>query len=135
MHFCTAYVAIAGDKNQIVHRGRFNPVSWPEIEVLRAVHGDDSVTEVNPFVEVEQDPRAERERLVLIYGGEALNLCFPGRNPRMDMNAPEVEPAYGAEWKNPLTQLHEFVPNAPEPTTDPKSNGKLAKGKKPEEPF
>lgn len=143
MHFCTAYVAIAGDKGQVVHRNLFNPVSWPEIEVLRHVHGDDAVLEVKPFVHVSQDVRAERERLRLIYGDEAINACFPGRNPRMEIDAPEADIAYGARWKNPMTQLEETIFDSrlaqPEPPLTPEGESKAGNKKAPEkvpaEPF
>jgi hypothetical protein len=133
MHFCTAYVAIAGDKDQIVCRNFFNPVSWPEIEVLRFIHGDDAVTEVQPFVYVERAERAERERLILLYGGEPIAACLGARNARIDMDAPEADIAYGSVWKNPLTQLEETIEAAPTPAVD-EPDHKLAKppGRKPE---
>jgi hypothetical protein len=113
MHFCTAYVAIAGDRDQVVCRNFFNPVSWPEIEVLRFIHGDEAVTEVKPFVYVERAERAERERLVLNYGIEYVTACLGARNARIDMDAPEADIAYGSVWKNPLTQLEETIESAP----------------------
>ena len=79
MHFCTAYVQIAGDRDQTVYRDEFAPVSWPETELLRSIHGDDSVHTVIPFVRVDQSPRDERVRLVLRYGKEAVDAGFwPG---------------------------------------------------------
>jgi hypothetical protein len=133
MHFCTAYIAIAGDRDQIIHRNAFDPVSWPEIEVLRHIHGDESVTEVAPFVHVRQDVRAERERLALKYGADAINACFPGRNPRMEIDAPEADIAYGALWKNPLTQLEETIFDSrlarPEPSLTPEGESKAGKKK------
>ena len=30
MHFCTAKVMVAGDKDQVVYRDEYNPISWPE---------------------------------------------------------------------------------------------------------
>ena len=64
MHFCTARIALAGDTGQIAIRDRFSPVSWPELEVIKTLHGDDALLEVQPFVKVPQPPKAERDRQV-----------------------------------------------------------------------
>lgn len=112
MHFCTAKVMVAGDKDQVVYRDEYSPVSWPEAELLRSIHGDDAVLELKPFVHVEQNPREERARLVLRYGREYVDACFPGRGGNIMTDAPEADIAYGARWKNPLTQLEEVIPES-----------------------
>ncbi len=110
MHFCTAKVMVAGDKDQIVYRDEFAPISWPEAELLRTIHGDDAVLELKPFVRVDQNPREERSRLVLRYGREYVDLAFgQGRGGNIEMEAPEADIALGAQWKNPLTQLEETI--------------------------
>ena len=127
MHFCTAYVQTAGDRDQTVYRDAFNPISWPEVEVLRQLHGDESVHTVTPFAWVQQSPREERIRLVLKYGKEIVDTAFgQGRGDRIEVDAPEATLAHGARWKNPLTQLEETVP---EPETElPPSKQRNAKG-------
>ena len=111
MHFCTAYVQIAGDRDQTVFRDFFTPVSWPEAELLRSIHGDESVHTVIPFVHVQQSPRDERTRLVLRYGKDYVDAAFgQGRGDRIEVDAVEADIAYGAVWKNPLTQLEETIP-------------------------
>ena len=109
MHFCTAMVMVAGDKDQIVFRDKFNPISWPEAELLRVIHGDDAVLELKPFVRVDQAPHEERMRLVLRYGKEYVDDCFPGRGANIITEAPEADIAFGERWKNPLTQLEETI--------------------------
>ena len=109
MHFCTAMVMVAGDKDQIVYRDEFNPISWPEVELLRSIHGDDAVFQVKPFVKVDQNPREERVRLVLRYGKPYVDECFPGRGGNIITEAPEADIAFGETWKNPLTQLEETI--------------------------
>lgn len=109
MHFCTAMVMVAGDKDQIVYRDEFNPISWPEVELLRSIHGDDAVYQVKPFVRVDQNPREERTRLVLRYGKPYVDECFPGRGGNIVVDAPEADIALGEVWKNPLTQLEETI--------------------------
>jgi hypothetical protein len=116
MHFCTAKVAIAGDEQQIVHRNHFNPVSWPEIEVLFVLHGDGSVSEIKPFVDVPSDEREERDRLDRIYGENVVSkgdadhaAVYPGRNPNMQMKGPSITQVPGTRWKNPISGRMEIV--------------------------
>jgi hypothetical protein len=117
---------VAGDKDQIVFRDKFNPISWPEAELLRVIHGDDAVLELKPFVHVNQTWRAERHRLVLRYGVEYVEKCFPGRG-NIEVDAAEADIAHGALWKNPITQLEETVASEPEPETKRTPSGKFAK--------
>lgn len=110
MHFCTAYIALAGDEQQVAYRGPFDPISWPEVEVLRQVHGDEAVRNVKPFVFVEQDARAEQQRLLLIYGTVVTDAVYRGRKPVIEMDAAEMdilEP--GAVWMNPITREVKLV--------------------------
>ena len=122
MHFCTAKVMVAGDKDQVVYRDEYAPISWPESELLRSIHGDDAVLDLKPFVRIEQSQRDERQRLVLRYGREYVDACFPGRGGNLMMDAPEADIAYGRIWKNPLTQLEETV--EPLPPTGEESQGR-----------
>jgi hypothetical protein len=65
---------------------------------------------VKPFVRIDQSPRAERERLLLRYGKEYVDIAFgQNRNANIEMEAPEADIAYGEKWKNPLTQLEETI--------------------------
>jgi hypothetical protein len=107
MHFCTAHIALGGDDRNILHRDEFSPVSWPEIEVIRVLHGDDSVTQIRPFVEVYQDPRAERNRLAGIYGDKPLEIRWGGRNAPTEMEAPRATLASDTYWFNPLSRQTE----------------------------
>lgn len=103
MHFCTAHINLAGDIAQVVVRDEFNPVSWPEIEVIRSTHGENAVSKAKPFVRVKQSAKAEKERLILIYGLDAVESVFPGRNPQMEMEAVDTRlPSKTPEWGAPL---------------------------------
>jgi hypothetical protein len=119
MHFCVALVAIANDDQQVVPRGPFEPISWPEVEVLRTLHGDEAVREVKPFVYVEQTAKAEKERLGLIYGEVVHKQVWVGRNARMELDAAEMtllDP--GTPWLNPLTGAVETTPAEEEITVE-----------------
>jgi hypothetical protein len=109
MHFCTAAVAIGGDTRNTMIRGEFSPVSWPEIEILRIVHGDQSITDVSPFVRVPQSPREERARLADIYGEPPLAVAWGGRSAPGEVEAPGVDLKAGVAWFNPLTHRVEIT--------------------------
>jgi len=102
MHFCKCDVKIAGDLRNVVPRAEFNPVSWPEVEVLRAIHGDDAVENVVPFVDVKQTAKEEKERLRHLYG-PVVDEVYPGKNPQIEMTAAGAKlPEQIPLWKNPI---------------------------------
>lgn len=120
MHFCKANIAIGGDDRNVAARAEYSPVSWPEIEILRLVHGEQSVTEVQPFAEVRQSAREERDRLALIYGPELCAHAWGGRSSPTEMEAPGVKLRAGVSWLNPLTNEEEVTGGgeAPESSED-----------------
>ena len=114
MHFCTATIALAGDNQQVVRRDHFQPVSWPELEVLRFLHGDDAISEVEPFAFVQQPPKEERERLQLLYGKQPVDACFGQRGVnQIEVDAAGAKIIDGVEWKNPLTNQVEVTGEDP----------------------
>jgi hypothetical protein len=104
MHFCKANVQIGGDIRNVMYRNEFDPVSWPEVEILRAVHGNESVLDVEPFVAVEQRPRDERERLLFLYGEGPLRVVWGGRNAPDEMEAAGATLVADTLWFNPLSR-------------------------------
>jgi hypothetical protein len=112
MHFCRADIAIGGDRNNIFHAGEFAPVSWPEILLLQYVHGDDAIDQVEPFVQVPQSAKAERQRLIFKYGEPTVLEIF-ARQPIAQMEAPRAILAKGAPWFNPITMRQEIVGENP----------------------
>lgn len=104
MHFCTAYVALSEDTNQSVFRGEFNPISWPEVQIIQSLHGEGSVDQIKPFVDVPSTAKEERDRLAGIYGGDVVEKCWPGRNPNMTLTAPKATLKAGVQWRNPISR-------------------------------
>jgi|LakMenEpi03Aug12_release.lakeMendotaPanAssembly.Ray.scaffolds.fasta_scaffold33132_8 hypothetical protein len=103
MHFCKATIRVSGDVRTVIVRDTHNPVSWPELEILRALHGDESISDVKPFIRVEQSSKDEKERLRQIYGNAVAEGVFPGRNPQMEMDAPGAKlPTEKISWRNPI---------------------------------
>lgn len=141
MHFCMAKIAIGGDDLNVYAAGAFDPVSWPEIMVLQAVHGDVAITDVQPFVEYDQNPRDERQRLSEKYGEEIVASVFGGRQVPREMDAAGVVIKPGIMWMNPITREVCVTGNghasdvAPAETVDemlsgtPRVGGRFAKAK------
>jgi hypothetical protein len=88
MDYVECKIMLGGDSGSIVVRGPTRPVSWPEVAVLQYIHGVDSVFDCK-FVRSEPaTARGEKDRLAGIYGGEVVELIFPGRQPMMDGKFP-----------------------------------------------
>ncbi len=103
MHFCKATIALGEDIRNVAIRDEYSPISWPEMEVIRAMHGDGSVTQIIPFVAVPQSSRAERQRLSLIYGDAPCAAVWGGRSGPSEMEAPEATLRPGVTWINPIS--------------------------------
>ena len=66
------------------------------------IHGEESITDVIPFVQMDQSPKAEKDRLNMIYGETTVTEVW-GRRPPQEMEAPKATLVGGLVWKNPLT--------------------------------
>lgn len=109
MHFCKANIALGGDDRNVVVRTEANPVSWPEIEILRLLHGGQGITQVVPFAKVNQSARAERDRLATIYGDDVCATAWGGRSSPSETEAPDVHIEPGVSWRNPITEQVEIT--------------------------
>jgi len=84
IQYCICKINLAGQNCHTVIYDKFNPVTWPEVQVLQALHGDENVMDVMPVGMGEVWPTEEKNRLITIYGREVVEACFPGRAFRMD---------------------------------------------------
>jgi len=82
--YCACKVNLAGQNCHTVIFNEFNPVSWPEVQVLQALHGDENVMDIMPVAIGYVWPTQEKNRLISIYGHRTVEACFPGRVFRMD---------------------------------------------------
>jgi len=74
-----ATVHLGGDRDTTVVRGLDNPVTFPEVLVLRAIHGGEAnVHSLMEVGEVDRDHAAERQRLRERYGAQLVGQVFPG---------------------------------------------------------
>ncbi len=96
MHLMTALVALAGDITNVVNRSASNPVSYPEIAVLEAVHGEGCIVEIEFHSETDTTVTAEKARLIEKYGA-VVETVYPGRNPQMEFVDPTVKAAKAAK--------------------------------------
>lgn len=96
IQYCTCKINLAGQNCHTVIYGDHNPVSWPEIQVLMALHGDENVMDIMPCGIGEVWPTSEKNRLISIYGPKVVEACFPGRAFRMEymMTGEENLPRY-----------------------------------------
>lgn len=88
MDYVACKIALGGDSNNVLYRGPDVPVSWPEVRVLQHLHGDDNVFDCEYVGQEHATTQAEKMRLLGLYGSEAVNICFPGARPLMDMDWP-----------------------------------------------
>jgi hypothetical protein len=88
MHWCTCRVNLAGQGYTVVEFNQFNPVSWPEVQVLMLTHGEENIFDIKPVRISETTPRLEKDRLVAKYTYRPVEQTFPGRVFRMEMLMP-----------------------------------------------
>ena len=96
IQYCTCKVNLAGQNCHTVIYNEFNPVTWPEIQVLMQLHGEENVMDIMPCGIGEVWPTDEKNRLTSTYGPKVVEACFPGRAFRMDftMTGEEDLPRY-----------------------------------------
>lgn len=105
------HVAIGGDILNVVHRHAHTPVTFPELLVLRYVHGENSVTEVFEVGHIERDEAAEYARLCQVYDAAMIReKLFPGAAFRL----PHGESRYRRRIE-PMKGSLPAEPDLPEP--------------------
>jgi hypothetical protein len=125
-------LSLGGDHGNTVMK---YDVTAAEIAVLRAIHGDESVKDVEPAGDVKRPHRVERERLLGIYGMakipdtkvSVVETMFPGVAARVFETLQEIDlpesfyKATGhltAQSSEPDEDAPETEPDAPAQATD-----------------
>lgn len=85
VHYCTCRINLSGQNCHTVYYDQFNAVSWPEVQILMALHGEENVMDVVPISIGEVWVGQEKERLISLYGKRVVEAVFPGRTPRMEL--------------------------------------------------
>jgi len=84
IQYCRCKINLAGQNCHTVYFTEHNAVTWPEVQVLMLLHGDENVMDIVPVGIGETYPTAEKNRLAAIYGPRPVETCFPGRSFRME---------------------------------------------------
>lgn len=94
MQTANILLALGGDAGNTVPKRN---VTVGEIAVLRAIHGEESVTDIEPTGTVQRTSRAERQRLFQLYPARdnadnlIVNLLYPGAAARVFETLDELE--------------------------------------------
>ena len=84
MQIANILLAVAGERGHTVPKYEVTP---SEVAVLRLLHGDDAVTDIEVLDDIKRSHRAERDRLAEIFGRKsaegrhtapAVDALFPG---------------------------------------------------------
>ena len=84
IQYCRCKINLAGQNCHTVYFTEYNPVTWPEVQVLMLLHGEENVMDIVPVGIGETYPTAEKNRLAVLYGAKPVEACFPGRSFRME---------------------------------------------------
>jgi hypothetical protein len=90
MHWVTAKVNLSGQNYHIYEYREHEPLSWPQVQVLMALHGEENVFDIKPVFVSNISPSQEKQRLLQYYNEKIVEQVFPGRSPRMEMCLPDT---------------------------------------------
>ena len=87
-------IALGGDIRSIVDRSYpENAVTWPEYEIIAHIHGAGSMRDAtNSGETVNRTQAEERERLISLYGAEAMGLVYGGTAATLPTKAADEIP-------------------------------------------
>ena len=96
MQTANIMLALGGDTGNTIQKCAVTPA---EIAILRAVHGEEAVFDVEPADDIERSSRAELERLAREYASSrlfgtdrrAVQALFPGLGARVQETLAELE--------------------------------------------
>lgn len=107
-------IALAGDREQVVHRHRDNPILYPELLVLQFIHGDDAITDLATVGVWNTTYTNVMDRLCALYGDEAVKEVYPGARPQLPLQDPTI-----AICTKPVYVAKPTLPDRPDPIITP----------------
>lgn len=111
-------IALGGDILNVVSRHAFIPVTYPEMLVLKYLHGENAVTNIFDVGYVEREERAEYARLVETYKSEVISeKLFPGAGTRLPHGDNRYAPRVVGTKINPGVAPVPSAPDLPAETT------------------
>lgn len=88
LHVCVCTVAMNDGMNTYTFDETM-PLSWPEVQIIQALWGEENVYNIRPIAARPRLRAAdEKQRLVLKYGREAVEAVFAGKNPNIEWFVP-----------------------------------------------
>ena len=88
-HLCSCMIDNAGEGTNVLQRGAENPVPWPEIRVLMELHGEQAIFDIRPVaLGSRETPLREKERMMSIYGRDAVEAVYAGKSFLMEWFMP-----------------------------------------------
>jgi len=131
MQIANVMVAIGGERGNTVPRYGVTPA---EIALLRAIHGDDAVFDIEPVGDAPISNGAERERLRAIYpakdedGNRVFDRLYPGGAARVYESLDEL--GLDQSYFKPIAYAAAPAPKVEVDEAAPAKKGKKANGKK-----
>ena len=136
MQIANVLLHLSGDAGNTVPK---YGVTAAEVAVLRHIHGDDAVVDIEPTGEVTRSHKSERERLLEVFGrnedgrfaAPAVERLFPGAAARVFERFDELdlpEDMFKAQTRARATAAPVEEPEVAKPVAEPAK--KPAKGKK-----
>lgn len=134
MQIANVLVALGGDRGNSVPR---YGVTAAEIALLRAIHGDDAVFDVEPVGDAPIHPASERERLRAVYpakdedGNRIFERIYPGSAARVHESLDEL--GLDQSYFKPIAYAAPAAPAVPvvsESEAAPAKKGRKSNGKK-----
>ena len=123
----SADIALGGDILNVVARHAGIPVTYPELLILRYVHGEGAVTNVFDVGWVEREDADERQRLKETYGEKARDKLFPGAASPLPLGDNRYRPRVKGTKINPdLAPPIPDLPAAPDPSDASQDSGTAA---------
>jgi hypothetical protein len=117
IQYCRCKINLSGQNCHTVHFTEYDPVSWPEVQVLMLLHGEENVMDIVPVGIGEVYPTNEKNRLAAIYGSRPVEACFPGRSFRMEyMMTEDIDLPFYVDGRMAKPGQH---PQEPAPMPDP----------------
>jgi len=84
-----AVIDIGSDRDNTVVRDKFDPITYPELLILRAIHGgEEHVHSVVAVGYAERENKHEIERLSIKYGERLVRGLFPGALTMLPLEDP-----------------------------------------------
>lgn len=100
-HVVTCRVQVGGDPGTIVVINKTRPVPYPEIPILRHLHGETNIFDVEVCGLVPRSAGSvEKNRMMIVYGREAVEHVYPGGSPNIDWYLEGEEPEFPPEIAN-----------------------------------